>query len=79
MPPDSRGRMNESQRQFVAASRWWRLLLLVPVIAVLWVPWFARMQPTLWGFPFFYWYLIAWVPGGAACTAIVYYKTRNSI
>lgn len=71
--------MNESRRQSAVANRWWRLLLLVPVIAVLWVPWFARMQPTLCGFPFFYWYLMSWVPGGAVCTAIVYYKTRNSI
>lgn len=71
--------MNDPRAQSGPPSRWWWLLLLVPVIATLWVPWFAHTRPTLFGFPFFYWYLLAWVPGGAACTAIVYYRTRDSI
>jgi hypothetical protein len=71
--------MNDPRGYSGPASRWWRLLLLVPVIATLWVPWFAHTRPTLFGIPFFYWYLMAWVPAGATCTAIVYYKTRDSI
>ena len=43
------------------ARRVWRLLLLVPVLAVLAVPIFNRVAPTLWGFPFFYWYQMLWV------------------
>jgi hypothetical protein len=43
------------------AARPWRVLLLVPVLAVLAVPMFNRAAPTLWGFPFFYWYQMLWV------------------
>jgi len=39
-----------------------RLLLLVPFVAVLWLPFYNTREPSLWGFPFFYWYLLAWVP-----------------
>jgi hypothetical protein len=39
----------------------WRLLLLLPVLAVLAVPVFNRTGPALWGFPFFYWYQMLWV------------------
>lgn len=58
---------------------WWRLLLVVPVIATLWVPWYARTRPVLFGLPFFYWYLMAWVPASALCSAVVYFKTRDLI
>jgi len=58
---------------------WWRLLLAVPVIAVLWVPWYARATPTLLGVPFFYWYLMAWVPLSAVCSGVVYLKTRDLV
>jgi hypothetical protein len=71
--------MNASKTGGARTRRWWRLLLLAPVVATLGVPWFAHARPTLFGFPFFYWYLIAWVPLGAACTAIVYFKTRHLI
>jgi hypothetical protein len=43
------------------AARFWRVLLLVPVLAVLAVPIFNRTAPALWGFPFFYWYQMLWV------------------
>jgi hypothetical protein len=39
-----------------------RLLLLVPFVAVLWLPFYNASEPQLWGFPFFYWYLLLWVP-----------------
>jgi hypothetical protein len=50
------------------AARFWRVLLLVPVLAVLAVPLFNRTAPTLWGFPFFYWYQMLWV---ILCSGIV--------
>jgi hypothetical protein len=37
------------------------LLLLAPVVALLWVPSYTRVEPRLFGFPFFYWYQLAWV------------------
>jgi hypothetical protein len=39
-----------------------RLLLLLPFIGLLAVPLFNRETPEFLGFPFFYWYLFAWVP-----------------
>lgn len=69
--------MNTSRVRSVRTRRWWRLLLVVPVIATLWVPWFAHTRPVLIGLPFFYWYLMAWVPLSALCSAVVYLKTRD--
>ena len=39
-----------------------RFLLLLPFIGLLWVPFYNGTLPTLFGFPFFYWYQLAWVP-----------------
>lgn len=39
-----------------------RLLLLLPFLGLLWVPIYNRQDPTVLGFPLFYWYLFAWVP-----------------
>ena len=47
-------------------------LLLVPYVALLAVPWYARARPVLWGFPFFYWYMFLWVILTAALTGLVY-------
>jgi Protein of unknown function (DUF3311) len=58
-------------------SRWWYLLLALPVIGLLAVPIYAREDPELFGFPFFYWYQFAWVPLSVAITALVYFKTRT--
>jgi hypothetical protein len=42
-------------------ARWARLLLLLPFIAVVWVPSYNRVEPTLSGIPFFYWYQVLWI------------------
>jgi hypothetical protein len=39
-----------------------RILLAVIFVAVLAVPLFNHVAPTLFGFPFFYWYQLAVVP-----------------
>ena len=51
---------------------WARLLLLIPCIAVLWVPFYNRVEPTWGGVPFFYWYQLLWIILGAVIIAIVY-------
>ena len=51
------------------------VLLLIPVVALLWVPSYTRETPELFGFPFFYWYQLAWVLIGAACLAGAYVLT----
>lgn len=56
--------------------RAWLLLLLLPYVCLLWVPFYARSKPELWGFPFFYWYQFLWVPLSALVTGWVYRVTR---
>jgi hypothetical protein len=48
------------------------VLLLAPFVGTLWVSAYARAEPALWGFPFFYWYQLLWVPIAAVCTGIAY-------
>jgi hypothetical protein len=49
-----------------------RCLLLIPFAALIWVPSYNRLEPTLAGVPFFYWYQLAWILIGAALVAVVY-------
>lgn len=48
------------------------LLLIVPFIGCLWVPFYNRALPDLAGIPFFYWYQILWVALTALILFIVY-------
>jgi hypothetical protein len=48
------------------------LLLAIPCVAVLAVPWFNRLEPALMGIPFFYWWQLVWVPLSGVFLAIVY-------
>ena len=48
------------------------ILLAIPVLALLIVPIYARTTPRLWGFPFFYWYQLAWVPITSLLIWLVY-------
>ncbi len=53
------------------------LVLLVPFLGTLWVPFFNHDHPVLFGFPFFYWYQLAWIPGSGLITGLVYLATRE--
>lgn len=53
-----------------------RLLLLLPFVGLLWLPFYDRLEPRLFGFPFFYWYQLAWVPVTALLTALVNLRSR---
>jgi hypothetical protein len=48
------------------------ILVLIPVVALMWVPSYAKPTPRLWGFPFFYWYQLLWLFIGAVCVATAY-------
>jgi hypothetical protein len=37
------------------------ILLAIPLAALALVPIYAKKDPHLWGFPFFYWYQFMWV------------------
>ena len=53
------------------------LLLIVPFIAQLWVPFYNHPLPALAGIPFFYWYQLVWVPLTAAALYAVYLVDGN--
>lgn len=63
-----------TQRHDRKPNQWWLTLLLLPFVGVLWVPFFNRVQPELWGIPFFFWYQFLWVVLSAIVTALVYFK-----
>ncbi|RDU96494.1 DUF3311 domain-containing protein [Trinickia dinghuensis] len=58
------------------ASKHWLWLLVVPWIAMIWVPSYNKVDPQLGGFPFFYWYQLLWVLISAVITGVVYFKTK---
>ncbi len=55
----------------------WNWLLFVPFLGLLWPPLYAKTDPVLFGFPFFYWYQFVWVIVSALLTGIVYLATRR--
>ncbi len=61
-----------------ALWRYWpRLLLIIPFALVAWVPFYNRIEPTLWGIPFFYWYQLAAIIVGALVVMTVYFLDRR--
>jgi len=59
------------------SKRAWNLLLLLPYLALLCPPLYARSEPYLLGFPFFYWYQFLWVILSALVTGFVYLATHR--
>jgi membrane protein implicated in regulation of membrane protease activity len=53
------------------------ILILAPIVATLWVPFYARSKPTVAGFPFFYWYQLMWVPIVAVTSGLAYAIVRS--
>ncbi len=51
---------------------WARVLLVLPLVAMLWVSSYNRIDPALFGVPFFYWYQLLWVLLSAGVIGIVY-------
>ena len=56
----------------------WNWLLLVPIVVPLLVPLYNREEPTLFGWPFFYWVQMLFVGLGVLTTVVVYRATRRS-
>ena len=48
------------------------LLFLIIVVVALWVPLYNRIEPTLFGFPFFYWFQMVWIVMTAVATLLAY-------
>jgi uncharacterized membrane protein len=56
----------------------WNWLLLVPIVVPLIVPLYNHVDPTLFGWPRFYWLQLSFVVLGVLTTSIVYRMTRRS-
>ena len=77
--PQSESEKSGASRRHAASHLHARdILLLIPVLGLLIPGIYARRDPMLFGFPFFYWYQFAWVPLGAALTMIVFLLRRRS-
>jgi Protein of unknown function (DUF3311) len=57
---------------------WWYLLYVILFAVILWPPFYNRVEPTLFGIPFFYWFQLLWVLVSAAFTAVVYVATDSA-
>jgi hypothetical protein len=67
--------MNSAQKKDKAS--WWYLLFVVHFLVILWPPFYNKIEPTLIGLPFFYWFQLLWVIVSAVFTAVVYWATRG--
>ena len=56
----------------------WNWLLLIPIVVPLIVPLYNRVEPTLFGWPLFYWLQLVFVALGVLTTVVVYRATRRS-
>jgi hypothetical protein len=56
----------------------WNWLLVVPIVVPLLVPLYNHVDPTLFGWPLFYWLQLVFVAVGVLTTSIVYRMTRRS-
>ena len=64
--------MDDKTKKKRARLRPIHLLLLIPYVAVLWVPFYNRVTPQIAGIPFFYWYQMLWIVLGAAVLLPIY-------
>ena len=48
------------------------LILIPPVVVPLWVPLYDKSDPTLWGFPFFFWFQFLLILCSAVLTVVAY-------
>lgn len=60
-----------------ADSSGWHWLLAVPVVVPLAVPLYNRLEPELFGMPFFYWCQLAFVALAGGVTAAVRLLTKR--
>jgi len=68
---------SEETARVTRRNRGWVLLLILPYLGLCFPQVYARSTPTLWGFPFFYWYQFAWVIAASALLGLVYRKFKS--
>jgi hypothetical protein len=50
----------------------WILIFIALFAVTLWVPLYNRVEPTLFGIPFFYWFQFVWIIVAAIVTGVAY-------
>ncbi|HET8601349.1 MAG TPA: DUF3311 domain-containing protein [Segeticoccus sp.] len=78
-PDDPHPTDSGSRPRIRAVNRVWYVLLLLPFAATLVPPFYARLQPSVGGWPFFYWWQFAWIIITAALLALVYHLTTEHV
>jgi Protein of unknown function (DUF3311) len=73
-PAHDRGAPPTDTGKMVAAG----VLLAIPLIALMWVPSYAKETPKLFGFPFFFWYQFLWVFLCSGFTYAAYVVVRKA-
>ncbi len=58
-------------------KRGYYLLFLIPFIGTLIPPFYSKMNPQLFGLPYFYWYLILWILITGIIGGIVYFLSET--
>ena len=59
-------------------TAWWVVVLLaLPYLGLCFPNLYARATPTLFGFPFFYWYQFAWVVLTSLLLYAVYRRLKS--
>ena len=74
-PPTASGAEDVAPRRSDRSP--WNWLLLVPIVVPLLVPLYNEVEPTLFGWPRFYWLQVLFVALGVATTVLVYRMTRR--
>jgi Protein of unknown function (DUF3311) len=71
------GEIMDQQTENRSGWSWWYLLLLVQFVLLPWPAYYNKVEPSLVGIPFFYWYQMLWVIISAVLIAIVYLATEE--
>ena len=65
------------QQPTARSSKWWLMPLILPYLGLVFPGMYARSTPSLFGFPFFYWYQFLWVILTSTILALVYKKLKT--
>jgi hypothetical protein len=55
------------------------ILLAPPIVVPLLVGLYDKEDPTLWGFPFYYWFQFLLIPCAAAFTVTAYFVAKEAV
>lgn len=62
----------ETEGSSNAKTALWVVIFLALFAVTLWVPLYNRIEPRLFGVPFFYWFQFVWIIVSAIVTGVAY-------